>query len=122
MKMILAFALMLFSLTSLAAPGPTRVAFQKVRNVYSSTNVTTSAWVQLIASTTNPATAVEIFDSSGQTLQIGIGAAGLEVAQFYVFPGGNGLIIEGIPKSSRVSIKAVSATANTGEIDINLYQ
>lgn len=92
-----------------------------VRNVYSSVNVTTAAYVELVASLTSTANYIEIFDSSGQTLVIAFGAAASEVDQFNVFPGGNGPIPINIPAGTRVSIKAVSATANVGEIDINFY-
>lgn len=94
----------------------------RIRLVYSSTNVTTGAWVQLLASV--GATAVkeiEIFDSSGETLELGVGAAGSEASKSYVFPGGNGRIPLQIVENSRLSIRAVSATANVGEIVINLY-
>jgi hypothetical protein len=94
----------------------------RIRLVYSSTNVTTGAWVQLLASV--GATAIkeiEIFDSSGETLELGIGASGSEVVQSYIIPGGNGRIPLQIPAGTRLSIKAVSATANSGEIVVNLY-
>jgi hypothetical protein len=94
----------------------------RVRLVYSSTNVTTGTWVELLASV--GATAVkeiEIFDSSGETLELGVGAAASEVSKSYVFPGGNGKIPLQIAASARLAIKAVSATANSGEILINLY-
>lgn len=93
----------------------------QVRNVYSSTNVTTSAYVQLVAALPKEASAIEIFDSSGQTLEIGVGAAGSEVIYMIVFPGGNGRIPLNFLSGSRVAIKSLSATANTGEIDINFY-
>lgn len=94
----------------------------RIRLVYSTTNVTTGAWVELLASV--GATAIkeiEIFDSSGETLELGIGAAASEVSKSYVFPGGNGKTLMQIPAGARLSIKAVSATASTGEILINLY-
>lgn len=102
-----------------SAPGRSSVTL--ARNVYSSVNVTTSAYVQLVASLTNSVNEVEIFDSSGQTLVIAVGGAGSEVDQAYIVPGGNGRIPLAIATSSRVSIKAISATANSGEIDVNFY-
>lgn len=94
----------------------------RVRLVYSTTNVTTGAWVQLL-STVGAAEImeIEIFDSSGETLELGVGAAGSEVANVYVIPGGNGKIPVKIAANARLAIKAVSATANSGEIVINLY-
>ena len=94
---------------------------QFVRNDYTSTSVTTAAYTQLIASTSGAYSALEIFDSSGQTLKLAIGAAGSEVDQFLIFPGGNGRIPFTVASGSRISIKAVSATASAGEIDINFY-
>lgn len=94
----------------------------RVRLVYSSTNVTTGAWVQLLASVGSTAIKeIEIFDSSGETLELGVGTAGSEVSESYVFPGGNGRIPMQIVANARLAIKAVSATANSGEIIINLY-
>jgi hypothetical protein len=92
-----------------------------IRNAYGSVNVTTAAYVQLVASTTLPTSSMEIFDSSGQTLKIAFGSAGNEVDQFQITPGGNERIPVLIPVGTRVSIKAISANATTGELDINFY-
>ncbi len=107
-----------------AAPSPsTGRAFSNapVRNDYTSTAVTTGAYVQLVASTASVTNLVEVFDSSGQTMALAVGGAGSEVIQFYIYPGGNGQVPLAIPASSRISIKAVSATASVGEIDVNFY-
>lgn len=82
-------------------------------NVYSSVNVTTSAYVQLVASTTSAVRQLQIFDSSGQAMIIATGAAASEVDQIYVPPGG-GVFSLAIAASIRVSVKALTATANTG--------
>ena len=105
--------------TNPAEAGRTAVTF--IRNDYTSTSVTTAAYVQLVASTGSAVNKIEIFDSSGETLKIAFGAAASEVDQFLVFPGGQGAININIPASTRVSIKAVSNTASVGEIDINFY-
>jgi len=91
------------------------------RNNYASTPVTTGAWVQLIASTASAVNMMEIFDSSGQTMEIGTGAAASETRLVIVFPGGNGQIPVNIPAGTRVSVRAVSASASVGELDINFY-
>lgn len=91
------------------------------RNDYSSVNVTTGAYVTAIASLTNTCSEIEIFDSSGQTLKLAIGAAASEIDQCLIFPGGNGRIPLAIPAGSRISLRAVSANAAVGEIDINFY-
>jgi len=92
-----------------------------IRNDYSSVNVTTGAYVQLVASTAADINKLDVFDSSGQTLVVAVGAAASEVDQFYVYPGGNGYLYLNIPSGSRLSIKAVSATANVGELVINTF-
>lgn len=91
------------------------------RNAYASVNVTTGAWVQLIASTAATCNALAVFDSSGQTLELGTGAALSETRKLIIPPGGvDGMVPLLIPAGTRVSIRAVSGTANTGEIDITL--
>lgn len=92
-----------------------------VRRDYSSSSVSSAAYAELIASTGSEYGEIEIFDSSGQTLKLAIGSAGAEVDKFLIIPGGNGRIKYRIPSGSRVSIKAVSGTANAGEISMNLY-
>lgn len=92
-----------------------------VRNDYTSTSVTTGAYVQLVASTTSTTNRIEIFDSSGQTLKIATGAAASEVDLMNIFPGGNGIVDVTIPSGTRVSVRAVSATASVGELDINFW-
>lgn len=91
------------------------------RNDYTGTPVTTAAWVQLIASTPADISEVEIFDSSGQTLELGIGPGGSEVSNIYIIPGGNGRQTVVIPSGSRVAIRAVSGNASVGESTINYY-
>jgi len=88
------------------------------RHDYSSP-VTTAAYTELVASTSSDIKELQIFDSSGQTLVIAIGAAASEVDKLYIFPGGNGNIKAIIPSGSRISIKAVSATADAGELSVN---
>ena len=92
------------------------------RRDYSSSNLTVaSGYEEVIASTTGEASIIEIFDSSGETLLIGVGAAASEVDQFYVTPGGNGQVKLYVPAGVRVAIKAVSNDCTTGEITITAY-
>lgn len=92
-----------------------------VLSLYASTPVTSGAYVQLIASTTSAANALEIFDSSGQALYFATGAAASEVNQFIIYPGGNGRIPFTIAAGTRISIKAVNTSATSGQIILNLY-
>lgn len=95
---------------------------QLIRNDYSSVNVTTSAYTTLIASTTNETNHIYVFDSSGQTLFLATGAAASEVNKYYIVPGGNGLIDLNISAGTRISVKAVSASATAGELSLTLLQ
>lgn len=93
-----------------------------VRNVYSSTSVTTVAWVQLIASVADDIDGITLFDSSGQTLELGIGAATAETRLLIIPPGGlDGFIPVAIAAGTRLSVRAISGTASTGELNITGY-
>lgn len=84
-----------------------------IQNVYSSTNITTGAYVQLVASTTNVINTLHIFDSSGQAMILGIGGSGSEVTTLYVPPGGDIYTLH-IPAGSRLAYKALTSTASSG--------
>lgn len=105
------------------SPGVAGKAFSnaQVYNDYSSVNVTTAAYVQLVASTTSATNLLQVFDSSGQTMIIAVGAAASEIDQCYIFPGGQGDIPLAIPAGSRVSVKAKTASATSGYLAINLF-
>jgi len=94
---------------------------QTIRNDYTGTNVLTSAFVQLDAILDGHVSEIEIFDSSGQTLQLAYGAASSEVLWMFIFPGGNDRGLALLPKGVRLSIKAISGNATTGELVINLW-
>lgn len=95
------------------------VANAPIQNVYSSTNITTAAYTQLIASTTSATTFVDIFDSSGQAMILAVGGSGSEVIQAYIAPGGDSFFLA-IPAGSRVAYKALSANATSGYLLLNL--
>lgn len=90
-----------------------------VRNAYASVNVTTGAWVQLIASTAAEISGITLFDSCGQTLELGTGAAASETRKLIIPPGGiDGVVPITIPAGTRVAVRAVSANCTSGELDI----
>jgi len=112
------------SINVVASSSPAVGSRQFIRNDYSGTNVTTGAFVELTAALTQAMSQAEIFDSSGQTLEIATGSGGSEVVRFRVFPGGNGFVpLDNtiFAAAERVSIRAVSANATAGEININFY-
>jgi hypothetical protein len=101
--------------------GSAGVSNAPVYNVYSVTNVTTSAYVQLIASTTSATNYIDIFDSSGQAMILATGGSGSEVVLAYIPPGGDQVRVQ-IPASTRVAYKALTATANSGYLLLNLWK
>ena len=98
----------------------TKNIIEAVRIDYSVTTVTTLAWTQVVAATSAGVEWMDIFDSSGETLEVGIGAAGSEVQLGYVIPGGNSLY-NGIPVGTRIALRAVSANAAVGEFVVNMF-
>lgn len=91
--------------------------------------LTTSTWFELFTSSSMNETVnlIEIFDSTGEVLQIGTGGtngAGNAAAStlMQVIPGGNGHIYVRIDTGTRLSLKALSNNpgANTETI-INFY-
>lgn len=93
-----------------------------VRQDYSAGSVVTATWTQIVASLSGPVTQLEIFDSSGQTLELGVGSSGNEVRKILILPGGNGPAPVSLSSGDRVSVRAVSNPASVGELDINFYQ
>jgi hypothetical protein len=83
------------------------------------TPITSAAYVTIVASTTSIANLVEIFDSSGVALYFATGGVGSEVNQFVIYPGGNGQVAFTVPAGTRISYKAVSASA-TGATSFNV--
>lgn len=98
--------------------------FHGVRHDYEavSGSVDTTNWVEIVDELPDSSVGMEIFDSSGQTLELGIGPEGSEERVLYITPGGNGRVDEKIRFRSRLSIRAVSADAENGELTINFYR
>jgi hypothetical protein len=102
--------------------GVTTVTIKETKyHNYAVQGATTLAWLQLIASTSAVISDWDVTDTSGQVLELGVGAAGAE-ARFALIPAGGGSPFEHrLPAGSRVSIKAVDADASTGKLVINAW-
>lgn len=81
---------------------------------YSSGNVTTGAWVQIDASTAAAINVICVNDTSGQIMELGTGSAASETRVFLIAQGFSGCIPLRIASGTRLSLRAVTATANTG--------
>lgn len=84
----------------------------------STTNVTTSAYVTLVAATTIPTASLLCTDTTGRILKLAVGAAGQEVDLFQLPVSGSIEIPLGslsmIPVGARLSLKAINANATAG--------
>lgn len=100
-----------------------QVSGQGFRTVYSGTNVGTTNWLVLSNTLPNTVSSIAVGDTSGQTMEVGIcdasAATNSEVRQFLVPPGGLTVKIQ-ISPTQRISIRAVSGTATSGENDLNV--
>lgn len=84
----------------------------------SGTNVDSTTWQTVIASTTSAITKITLADTSGEAMELGIGAA---PARVLLIPRGGlaGIIPLYIPASSKVSVRGVSGTASGGDLLFN---
>lgn len=81
---------------------------------YAGTNVTTSAYVELVASSPITVSRVQICDTSTKVLKIASGATSSEKDLFTVQVSGCVVVPYYLPAGTRLSIKAVDATASSG--------
>lgn len=86
---------------------------------YTGGNVTTGAWVQLIASTAAAINLLCITDTSGQVMELGTGSAASETRIFLVAQGWSGCIPIRIASGTRVAVRAITATASTGYMTLS---
>jgi hypothetical protein len=106
------------SIASLPAGGGRSTVLLYTNN-YASVNVTTSAYVQVVASTTGDINRLYIADTSGSAIILAVGGAGSEVDKLYIGPGGNEAPYElNITSGSRIAIKALDVNATSGRIII----
>lgn len=81
---------------------------------YASTNVTTGAYVTLVASTPVSVSSVQMCDTSTKLLKVASGAVSSEKDLFTVQISGCVIIPYFIQAGTRLSIKAIDANATTG--------
>lgn len=86
---------------------------------YTVSPVDSSTWVELTSSSPS-VKRLQIFDSSGQIMQLGFGGVGSEAPYLLITPGGNGVLDMYIPAGTRISVKANGDTADAGTLIINL--
>ena len=89
---------------------------------YSSTNVTTSAYVTLVSSTPIAVSKIQICDTSTKLLKIASGSAGNEIDLFTVQISGCVIIPIYLIPGLRLSIKAIDANATSGYNTLSFIQ
>lgn len=90
------------------------------------TNVTTAAWVEIIAATTMSCDAIAVDNTSDAVLQVSIGAVGAEdnaILPFYFKACEESTMLPcPIAKGKRISVKAVNHNVTYGDIVINTFK
>lgn len=103
-----------------ASAGP--IEATPTRTKLSSTNVTVSAYTEVIAATTKTLKGISVLNTCASTpLQLALGAAGSETVQL-TLPASMSApvyIPMAAPYGSRISIIALDTTASTGEVQLN---
>lgn len=102
-----------------------------IRNNYATTNVPqSSTWTALINSATSAqakvpsgATAIEVFDSSGSTMELAVGASGAQLSLNFLIPPGGDTILVPVPLTGGALLwaRAKDSSASTGELVLNFY-
>lgn len=101
--------------------GSKPLANAPVINANASVNITTAAYVQLVASTTLACSYVEVYNTCASSIYFSVGAAASEVIQFIIPPGGNGMVPLKIAASARIAVKAADVNATTGSLIVNFW-
>jgi hypothetical protein len=95
-----------------------------MQGLANSVSYTTGAWTQLFTAAQGIATVnmIELFDSTGNSAQLGLGESGSEVDLILIVPGGNGDIAIRIDSGIRIAIKPNDYVPTLGsEVLINFY-
>lgn len=129
-KLFCVFALILAFVSQSVQAAPS--AGTAVRVAFASSSIGTASWVPVVTSTQKGVKGISIFSSASTPIEVGIAfansAADSEVRQMIVPPALTGVGAPGAifyPMSlgygTRVSIRAVTATISSGEIDMSLF-
>lgn len=104
--------------TASNSPAPAGRSYgDSARLDYSSSNVTTGAWVEIDASTAATFNALYLFSSCGEALELGTGAASSETRVLLIPPGGlDGAVPLAIPSGTRLSVRGVSGSCTSGQL------
>lgn len=125
------FIFALFAMTLFALPLFAQSSFPAAYNSVgapvaldtSSTNITSAAWVELVASPAYACSAVLVHNSGSQPIKVGKGAAAAEVDAGLVLPiGVSAYVPFVVKKGQRLSLRSLGATQSTGIITLSCFQ
>lgn len=114
-------AFLFFCIFALHASATVNTSFVNVLS-YSSTNVTTSAYVSLVTATPSNVATVLVCDTSTKLVKIARGDSGSQIDMFTAFISGCVQVPQYIPKGTHLWIKAVDATASSGYNTVSFLQ
>ncbi len=102
-----------------------RVPVHTFRYDYAAGNIADDTWGQVLAATPLPACALEIYDSSGRTLSISLGAAAAEdsaIVPYTITPNGSSILLPiEVARGKRISVKPLDGDADEGQLIINFF-
>jgi len=85
------------------------------------TNITTSTYLQLVASTTQTTVKIQSIDDIGEYMALYVGAPASETL-LCALPLGGGEVEVNVPTGSRISIKSLKNNITSGNIILNLLK
>ncbi len=110
-------------ISAYAAAAP--LSAQTARLSYSGTNLTTTVYVQMIASLTKSIKGITVYNTGANPIFLAIGGAGSEVNQIMVPPLTAGASVPYFPlvvsQAQRVSVIASTGTISSGDLEINAF-
>ena len=124
MKTVLFTSAILFGVAAFA-DRPYDKPVQTIRHDFSSTSLTSAAYVELDSALNENVTAFTAFNSCTSPIRLAIGAAASEVEQaFMILPNGalSNKDVEPMSKGSRLSMITETGSCTSGELILNLMQ
>ena len=104
-----------------AAAGPNNATLYINDSAPTTVTYDTTGWLELVATSAQTINNIEIFDSTGFSARLAIGAASSEETQFFITLGGNGNIPVRIDAGNRIAIKPEVLPPLGAELMINFY-
>lgn len=109
-----------FASDQTTAPSSALDVIDFVRIDFSSSNISTSSYTELISSTSAITRKISIFLGTGTPMYLAVGASSSEVDKFIISPGMDRTIEVNIPAGSRLSLKSIGSAITASTMIVNL--